>query len=166
MSKVTNTSKDASTNVKKPILTLVPDEDLEELTKSNSREFQLMIDPSNAKDSAKYKVNVRVLSGSGERVRTLLHWYQDVQNVLVGHGATSYEAQKRLTSSLLRGNCLSLFNSSLEANAQARMESRAEAAYHNNAGSEMDKIAAKQAILDRGPQPDDDHIIEDIRFGH
>ena len=71
MSKVTNNSKDALTNVKKPILTLVPDEDLEELTKSNSREFSLLIDPTD-NNSAKYKMNVRVLGGSGERVRTAL----------------------------------------------------------------------------------------------
>ena len=50
-------------------LPLIPDKELDSLTKDNSIGFSLKTNPANA-DSSTYKVNVRILQG-GESVRVM-----------------------------------------------------------------------------------------------
>lgn len=100
------------TQVKKPLLPLVPDAE-EELTKYNSHSFELKTGPS-SNASAKCKKMIRALQG-GESVRVILQWHAGLRTALQGTGSTTYVPSIKIIKATLRGNALATFETALTA---------------------------------------------------
>jgi hypothetical protein len=92
-------------------LPLVPDKDLDSLTKENSIGFSLKTNPT-AADSSTYKVNVRILQG-GESARVIIRWKRDLERVCHGLNATTINAKIRIAETLMRDTPLTLFQSKI-----------------------------------------------------
>ena len=111
--------------VTKDVISLVPVED-EEIPTERLRSFTLKSIPADA-DSDKYKVTVRVIYGD-EDVRAIVNWYQEVQKVLTGLNATTWEAQYPLVKTMMAGNATAQFDMALEILRKNRFTARKAAA--------------------------------------
>jgi hypothetical protein len=92
-------------------LPLVPDKDLDVLSKENSVGFTLKTNPADA-DSSSYKTNVRILTG-GESARVIIRWKTDVYRVCEGLNARTIAEMIRVTLTMMRDMPKTLFESSI-----------------------------------------------------
>ena len=109
----------------KEVISLVPAED-KEIPTERLHSFTLKSSPTDA-DSDKYKMMVRVIYGD-EDVRAIVNWYQDVQKVLAGLNANTWEKQKPLVEATMAGNATPQFDIVLELLRKSRFETRKAAA--------------------------------------
>ena len=96
---------------KAPLLPLVPNAKLDELTKENTISVLLQAMPNNNASST-YKVAVCILTGS-KSVCVLIHWKNDVLKVLHGLNITTTSAMVTMTETMLCDTSLSLFQTNL-----------------------------------------------------
>ena len=115
----------------KTIITLVPEEQEDELRPEQTAQFSLFSQPAD-NNSAKYKTSVRILQG-GEGIRTTVQWFQDAQKVCHGLNVTAYEASIPIVEALLTGTPLIMFQAGLQEEKRKRYEERLAAAADNNA---------------------------------
>ena len=80
--KIVPASPDTALLRKKPLLTLTVDLKETELSKCNTKTFDLKINPADA-NSATYKSSARVLRGD-ETVRQVLQWCRGGREILTG----------------------------------------------------------------------------------
>ena len=92
-------------------LPLVPDKDLDVLSKENSIGFSLKTNPAEANLST-YKVNARILTGK-ESARVIIRWKRDLERVCLGLGAANIHEKVRIAETLMRDTSLTLFQTSL-----------------------------------------------------
>ena len=96
---------------KKPLLPLVPEEGMFELTKENSTVFLLKSRPTD-NDSPTYKKAHRILRGD-ESLRQILEWRSTTNTVLHGLNVTTAENAIPLLEAMLHGTALTLFQTEL-----------------------------------------------------
>ncbi len=109
--------KQSTMTAKAPLLPLVPDKNLDVLTKQNSCSYELYSDPTD-NTSAKYKVQVRILDGS-ESARVIIRWKKDVYKVVRGLGVTTTGNMIRIAETMMRDTPLTLFQSKITVLAEA-----------------------------------------------
>ncbi len=152
---------------KKPILSLVVDESELELTKSNSRQFELRINPNEEKPT--YKQSCRILSGH-ETVRQVLQWYHGTCNAIKGNNLTSYADQKALCETLLKNTYYTAFRVELDKSAKKEWTEEQQTRYkqgqQDNTESNAETIAAVKKIKEDGIQDTHrklEHIMRGLR---
>ena len=82
---------------KKDLLPIDGSSTATELTKYNSKQFELSTEPGN-NNAAKYKELFRILDGS-EDLRTMIKWIQSLEELFVGTGTDTLDGQKCLIKS-------------------------------------------------------------------
>ena len=95
----------------KTLITLVIDPAEEEILSEHTLQFTLLSRPTDA-DSAKYKVQARILQGN-ETVRQLVMWRAQVQKVTHGLNITAYADAVPIVESMLSGTPQILFQGGL-----------------------------------------------------
>ena len=109
--KIAQTKPTSTMTTKKPLLPLVPEVAIEELDKSNSVSYECRVNPADA-NSAKYKVSVRILTGS-EDIRTLLTWMDNVERVVAGMNLDTHGPRTTMVCTMMRGTPQSLYDAGL-----------------------------------------------------
>ena len=122
--------KQQTTSGKTEYLPLVPDKDLDTVTKENSIGFTLKTNPTNA-NSTTYKMSARILVG-GETARVLIRWKQDVQRVCAGLAANTVQDRIPIAETLMRDTPLMLFQGRMQELAQEAFDEALQAAANNN----------------------------------
>lgn len=97
---------------KEPLLPLVPDPELDILSKENACSYTLRSTPTDA-NSPTYKVMTRILEGT-ESVRPVLQWATGVERVIRGLNISDINPMIAITETLLRGTALNLFQKSIQ----------------------------------------------------
>ncbi|MGK7310709.1 MAG: hypothetical protein ACN0LA_00580, partial [Candidatus Longimicrobiales bacterium M2_2A_002] len=133
--------KQAEMKAKTPLLPLVPDTDIDALTKDNSATYELRSNPAD-NNSPKYKTTVRVLYGS-ESVRVIINWKRDVYRILEGLNVNGIANKVRIASTLMRGTPLTIFEASIQSQAQEAYDAAWDAAADD---------AARNVVLGHGVQ--------------
>ena len=110
-------------------LPLIPDKELDALTKDNSIGFSLKTSPANAASST-YKVNARILQG-GESVRVMLRWKREVERVCYGLAAATIDDKVCIAETLMRDTPLMLFQTSILSQAETAQAAARCAAPHS-----------------------------------
>ena len=116
---------------KEPLLPLAPKALIEELDKSNSVLYECCTTPNDA-NSVKYKLSVHILMG-GEDICTILTWLDNVLRVLEGMNITTIGPKCTMVETMMQGTPLTLFQSHIRTQAEARYNA-ALAAAADNAG--------------------------------
>ena len=129
------------------LLPLVPEE-TDPLTKENSVGLLLSTNPGTA-GAPQYKMQVRILKGEGEDVRTLLQWRKDVNTVFVGLHLQNAETQNRMLLTLMSSTAQTLYESARDALCEARRKSVATQTYNTTGGDIAAKEAARDVVLDQ-----------------
>ncbi len=137
--KIAQTKPTSTMTTRKPLLPLVPEVAIEELDKSNSVSYECRVNPADA-NSAKYKVSVRILTGS-EDIRTLLTWMDNVERVVAGMNLDTHGPRTTMVRTMMRGTPQSLYDAGLRAAAQSALERAYSAAADD---------AARQAVEANG----------------
>ena len=122
--------KQQTTSGKTEYLPLVPDKDLDTVTKENSIGFTLKTNPASA-NSTTYKMNARIFVG-GETTRVLIRWKRDVQRVCTGLAANTVQDRIRIAETLMRDAPLTLFQGRMQELAQEAFNAALAAATTNN----------------------------------
>jgi hypothetical protein len=117
-------------------LPLIPDKELDALTKDNSIGFSLKTSPANAASST-YKVNARILQG-GESVRVMLRWKREVERVCYGLAAATIDDKVRIAETLMRDTPLTLFQASIMKQAETAKAAARRAAANPAARTAVD----------------------------
>ena len=141
----------------KTIITLVPEEQEDELRPEQTAQFSLFSQPAD-NTSAKYKTSVRVLQG-GEEIRTIVQWLLDAQKVLHGLNVTAYAPSIPIVEALLSGMPLILFQAGLQDEKRKRFEARLEAAANNAA-----RNAIRTAGVDHADNTADGQILSAMQY--
>ena len=138
-------------STKVALLPLTDNPALYELGKHNSVKCELRSVPTQA-DSAKYSFQLRILAGT-ESARTILRWKTAVNQVFTGLNLTDFDTKKPIMETAMRAPALSLFHTSLEAQAIVRREVAAEnarVASEAAGASAADQATARDAVLAQG----------------
>lgn len=137
---------------KTPLLPLVPDKTIENLNKDNSVTYNLRTNPGDA-NSPTYKATIRVLEGS-ESVRLILQWKRDALRVVEGLNITTIDNKIRIVTTLMKGSPRNIFISSINYDAQLRMDEALKAAQAlpalNGDSAETRRAAAVAAVNGHG----------------
>ena len=102
---------------KKDLLPIDGSSTATELTKYNSKQFELFTEPSNG-NAAKYKELFRILDRS-EDLRTMIKWIQSLEELFTGTATDTLDGQKRLIKSLSTPAVYATFKRLLVENAAA-----------------------------------------------
>ena len=138
-------------STKVALLPLTDDPALCELGKHNSVKCELRSVPTDA-NSAKHAFQLRILAGT-ESARTILRWKTAVNQVCTGLNLTDYDTKKPIMETAMRAPVLSLFHTSLEAQAIVRREVAAEnarAASEAAGETAAQQTAAQDAVMAQG----------------
>ena len=143
-----------------PLVPLPP----KELDNTTSVVYPLYSNPNDT-DSTTYKVTIRKLDGT-EDVRTMIKWSKDVNKVLKGLAITAdtqYDQACTVTLSMMDNRAATIFEHRLHRALENKMNERAQEAYDTNTGTDAEKTAAKQAILNAGVNHNDNKLLVHVR---
>lgn len=148
-----------------PVLPLVRDPALEALDKTNSKAFDLRVDPN--QNGPTHRVHARALKGD-EAPRQVLQWHRTTNEVIRGLSIDAWEPAQKLVLSLIDGVHRDTFNNGLTTLATMRMDERRQAALRAVGRTDAERRQAAADIDAAGVNDDAnrefDHIEEALRF--
>ena len=141
-----------------PILSLVPEEDVENVPedRSKSGSFKLFANPTDP-NSSKYAFTMAYVDGT-QSIRAHLQWLVNTKRVLRGLAIDSAAAQNEMIKQLCSGSPLTTYNEVVHHTVEQRWIAEAkvvrDAVARNPGDTDEQFAAARQAAYDAHPRPD------------